>query len=114
MSAVLNPDFTIVETKPETSERQRFGRIESYNHSDSITQNKGGSLVKVTCDSEAGARTNEFIRFARMVARYAYAASAGSWDAIVAVYPAMDQDLLRIRAVLNENITVDEVVIMKV
>jgi translation elongation factor EF-Ts len=114
MSAVLTPDFTLVDTKPETSERQRFGRVESYSHSDSITQNKGGSLVKVTCDSEAGSRTREFITFVKMVARYAYASSAQSWDSMKLVYPALEQDLLRICAVLNEHVAVDEVVVMKV
>lgn len=71
-------------------------------------------MVKVTCDSEAGARTNQFITFARMVARYAYASSAQSWDAMKMVYPALEQDLLRIRTVLNEHVAIDEVIVMKV
>lgn len=32
------------------------GRIETYIHSDSITQNKGGVMVKITTDTDFAAK----------------------------------------------------------
>jgi len=36
------------------------GRIETYTHSDASLQNKCGSIVCVTCQSEQGAKTEGF------------------------------------------------------
>lgn len=107
MSAVPIP-------KQDTSERQSYGRIEAYIHSDSITQNKGGALVRVTCGSEAGAHTQEFIRFVRSVARFAYAASATCWLDITRAYPNLNDELEQVRNVLREPVNVTMIKVMKI
>lgn len=53
----------------------RNGRIESYLHSDDVTENKGGAIVCVTIKSDFAARTKEFIGYTKRVAKMAYAAS---------------------------------------
>lgn len=54
------------------------GRIESYIHSDSITANKGGVLVRVTCQTDFAAKTDEFKAFSQKIARMAYAFGVGA------------------------------------
>lgn len=49
------------------------GRIEAYIHSDSSTQNKGGVIVKISCESDFAAKTQEFIDFCKLTARLLYA-----------------------------------------
>lgn len=56
------------------------GRIETYIHSDSINQNKGGVMVKVSCESDFAAKTPEFIEFCQEVARLCYAVLAVKED----------------------------------
>jgi translation elongation factor EF-Ts len=50
------------------------GRIESYIHSDAITPNKGGCLLKVSCKTDFAAKTPEFIEFCKLVSRLLFAA----------------------------------------
>jgi hypothetical protein len=108
MNACINPDPIEPTPAQDGSERQRFGRVEAYySHSDSATQNKGGALVRVMCDSEAVSRTREFVRFAGTVAKYAYAASATCWFDIAQAYPDMVRELNDVRIVLGEDIHVD-------
>lgn len=113
MSACTNlPDPKPAMT--DVSERGRSGRIEAYLHSDSITPNKGGAMVKVTCDTDFAARTFEFQAFAQRVAKYAYASAAGTWLAIVAAYPEMADELESLRKTLGERVEVHTVVVMKI
>lgn len=109
MSAI-NPEPVF---SPDTAERPRYGRIETYSHSDSITQNKGAAMVTVISDSEAGARTREFVKFTGLIAKYAYASSATCWFDIVQAYPTMLKELNDIRIALGEDIHVSRVVVMK-
>jgi len=51
------------------------GRIETYLHSDNVTENKGGAIVCVSCSSDFAARTDQFIGYVKRVAKMAYAAS---------------------------------------
>lgn len=97
----------------DVSEPGRSGRIETYLHSDAITQHKGGAMVKVTCDTDFTARTSEFYLFCRKVAQMAYAADAKCWVEIEAAYPLMVEELAKIKATLKENIIVAEVKVMK-
>jgi translation elongation factor EF-Ts len=115
MSACIDPDPVVeVMCLQDVSERGRSGRIESYLHSDAITPNKGGSLVKITCDTDFAARTTEFYLFARSAAKFAYASSAKSWSDIVATYPEMLEQLDKLRTVLGERVEVTDVVVMKI
>jgi elongation factor Ts len=97
----------------DVSEPGRSGRIETYLHSDAITQHKGGAMVKVTCDTDFTARTNEFYLFCRKVAQMAYASDATCWVEVEAAYPLMVEDLAKIKAILKENIIVAEIKVMK-
>jgi hypothetical protein len=49
------------------------GRIETYIHSDSLTSNKGGVIVKIACETDFAAKTQEFIEFCKSTARLLYA-----------------------------------------
>lgn len=100
------------------------GRIESYIHSDNITPNKGGVLVRVTCQTDFAARTNEFIAFSKKVAVLAYAFGAGAqgtaetytWGELRGeAGPAGDSVELERQALearLKETITVEEIVVL--
>lgn len=99
-----------------------YGRIATYVHSDSITQNKGGCMIKVTTDTDFAARTDQFIRFCNKVAKFAYAAigpddefdsEADVWPAIVAMFPDLGTDLDELRKALREHVELKEVVILK-
>jgi translation elongation factor EF-Ts len=47
------------------------GRIETYVHSDNATRNKAAAMVRVSCQTDFGARTPEFIDFCGKVAKFA-------------------------------------------
>lgn len=98
----------------DVSEPRRSGRVECYLHSDAITANKGGAMVKIVCDTDFAARTNEFFLFARSVAKMAYAASATNWMDIERAYPHMATDLQKLRDTLREGVEVTDVVVMKI
>jgi translation elongation factor EF-Ts len=103
-----------ISTVSDTSERRRSGRIECYLHSDAITPNKGGAMVKVVCDTDFAARTSEFFLFTRLVAQFAYAASATCWEDVARLFPEMGDHLDRIRKTLSEHVEVTEVVVLKI
>jgi len=87
------------------------GRIESYIHSDSITPHKGGALVTVTCDTDFGAKTPEFVQFAKQTARWAYASQASDWSGICEAFPEAEVQRLDITKVLREKIIVRSVAV---
>ena len=89
------------------------GRIETYIHSDSITANKGGAMVKVTCDTDFAAKVAKFKDFCVSVARFAYAANSAVWDEITALFPDLEAERLVLAKELKEKITVEEVTILK-
>src|SRR5208283_4074761 len=91
---------------------QRCGRIEGYFHGDAITPNKGGSLVRVLCETDFAARTDEFIAFAKYVAKMAYAASATDWQQIIAVYPDAADRLACLQTLLRERIEVSDILLL--
>lgn len=89
------------------------GRIESYIHSDSITKNKGGALVKVSCDTDVAARTGGMQHFAFQVAKYAYAANSTVWAEIIELFPDLEAGRLTVQKELKEKIEVVEISVMK-
>ena len=89
------------------------GRIETYTHSDSITPNKGAAVVKIECDTDFGAKTAEFIAFARLVARRAYGASAVIWQNVINAFPEMESERKSVEKMLKEKINVSEIAVVK-
>lgn len=90
------------------------GRIESYLHSDLTTKNKHGSLVKVECETDFGARSEEFIRLCKRIAMYACGSQTCDIDAVFATFPYLEDDLKETSNKLKENIKVTDVYIMQI
>lgn len=90
------------------------GRIETYTHSDASLQNKCGSIVRVTCQSEQGAKTEEFIGFCKDVAKYACSFDMDTWDKLVSIYPDIGVKKDEIQKVLKEKIQVQEIILLAV
>lgn len=90
------------------------GRIETYTHSDASIQNKCGAMVRVTCQSEQGAKTEEFIGFCKDVAKYACGFDMNTWDNLVSMYPEIDIEKDEIQSILKEKIQVQEILLLAV
>jgi translation elongation factor EF-Ts len=89
------------------------GRIETYIHSDSITQNKGGAMVKVTCDTDFAAKVAKFKDFCVTVAKYSYAANSTVWDEVIALFPDLEDVRKVLEKEFREKIVVSDIVILK-
>lgn len=108
-----------------THDRKMPGRVETYTHSDSHTLSKGCCVVRVLCETDFAAKTDEFKAFAARVARLAYATHVAegvgcnevpawyvTWESVVKTYPEMAQEKADIGAKLRESVTVDDAVVM--
>ena len=85
------------------------GRVVSYIHSDSITANKGGSIVSVECSTDFAARTEEFIKFSNKVAKFTYATGQHGlivWDDVIEVFPDLEEQRAALAKVLREKIEI--------
>ncbi len=80
------------------------GRIESYIHSDSVTPNKGGALVEVTCETDFCARSEEFVKFCKLVAKMVFAFDAKSFESLVEHYPEIENIKSEAEKTLGEKI----------
>lgn len=102
------------------------GRIETYVHSDSYTENKGGCIIKVICKSDAAANTDEFKEFCKFVAPLCYAHGAnikegenlhfypiGERLGMFDEFPQIPQFLSKLEAKLKEKIEITEVRILR-
>lgn len=100
------------------------GRIESYLHSDRITPNKLGVLVKITSDTDFGAKTPEFIRFAQRVAKLAagfiQSEDIPSWTGLVKAVgytgehtETLETEREALSKALKEKITVEDIVVLR-
>jgi translation elongation factor EF-Ts len=100
------------------------GRIESYLHSDRSTPNKVGVLIKVTCQTDFAAKTDEFIAFTKWVARlacgYLQSEDELTWERLVRVVgwtgeqqQTLDTELAALSALLKEKIAVEDIVILR-
>lgn len=87
------------------------GRIESYLHSDNVTQNKGGSLVEVCCQTDFAAKTHEFIEFTQKVAKMAYAFDAKDWQDLIEKYEMIAKTKETLEKFIKEKIIVTKIVI---
>lgn len=93
------------------------GRVGSYIHSDSVTPNKGGALVRVTCQTDFAARTDEFIAFVDYVAKRAYAATladlkSDGWPRIVEAFPEAEEKRVALEKSLKESVKVDDYLVV--
>jgi translation elongation factor EF-Ts len=91
-----------------------IGRIEVYLHSDATTAHKGGAMIRVTAQSDFGARTTEFIEFCRHAAQLAYAAQADSWEAVIAVYPDAEINRAALAEILHERVIIDRILRLQI
>ena len=98
------------------------GRIETYVHSDAITQNKGVAIVKVVTDTDFAARTDEFKTFAREAAMLvfgamghtrAFIAGATMWETVIAKFPDLETKRLEVERDLGETVKVTEMAILR-
>lgn len=100
------------------------GRIESYLHSDRITPNKLGVLVKVTSDTDFGAKTPEFISFCQRIAKLAggffQPEDELTWEGLVKAVgytgeqtQTLETERAALSKTLKETITIEEIVILR-
>lgn len=89
------------------------GRVESYIHSDSLTAGKGGCLVRVSCQTDFAARTDDFISFCRQAARQAFAAGAESWDEVSRIFPDAEAARIALEAGIKEKVTIGPICILR-
>ena len=88
------------------------GRIETYIHSDRITANKGGALIRVQSDTDFAAKTPQFVEFAGLAAKSAFAAQAESWEDVVIAFPHVEETREALEKKLKEKIIVDRIAIL--
>lgn len=79
-------------------------RIECYIHSDTVVANKGVGLVELGCETDFAAKTEEFIAFAKKLAKLIYA--FGSWDGVVEHMPEIKDEMNTLSKELREKIIV--------
>ena len=89
------------------------GRIESYIHSDNVVPNKGGCLVEVRCQTDFASKTDEFIAFAREVAKVMYAYGAENWEDLVEHRPDFETNRCELEQQLKEEIRIGPVVTLR-
>jgi hypothetical protein len=79
-------------------------RVESYIHSDSVTPNKGGSLIELHCSTDFAAKTPEFAAFAKEVAKHVYGAQRKLWAEIIDVFPELENKRKALSLLLKEEV----------
>jgi len=88
------------------------GRVESYIHSDSLTSNKGGCIVEVSCATDFAAKTDEFIAFSKKVAMFAYGANTGYWADVAEMFPEIEAERKSLSEKLKEDVVVRKISIV--
>ena len=98
------------------------GRIESYVHSDSTTENKGAVIIKLTTDSDFAARTAEFKAFAKQAAMMAFGAlghmrlflaAQDGWTMIIAKFPDLEDQRRALERELREAVQITQVTVLR-
>lgn len=86
-------------------------RIESYIHSDSVTENKAGALVKVSAQTDFATKTEEFKTFSQKVAKLACGMQT---DDVQLLLDSTDlsEDLENLKKNLKEEVNIVEIVTM--
>ena len=87
-------------------------RVEAYLHSDSVSANKGGALIRVATQTDFASRTPAFQDFAKRCARLCYAAQAQTWDDVITLFPDIEEERLALQASLRETVQVDHITVV--
>ena len=87
------------------------GRVEAYIHSDSITPNKGGALVTVSCETDFAAKTPVFAEFCKLVAKMAYGLQKANPVELLEEMPDLEVKLFELSGKLKERISVGPITI---
>lgn len=92
------------------------GRIEIYVHSDSVTENKGGCMVRVRCETDFAARTQQFKDFAGRCAKLCYGAGSEDWKVVTdsRTFPELERERKELEQALGEDVTVSQIVLLYV
>lgn len=86
------------------------GRIGVYIHSDAVTQNKAAGIVQVFCETDFAARTDEFIKFADSVAKYAVGFQTEEIEELEDLVPGgIEPKRLTLAQELGEIIVIEEI-----
>ena len=88
------------------------GRVEAYTHSDESIPNKIGCLVEVTCDSDFGAKTEEFSAFCKHVAMMICGHMARNWNELVDQRPCMMQEKKEVEEKIGERVEVTRIALI--
>jgi translation elongation factor EF-Ts len=88
------------------------GRVETYTHSDGTTQNKGCCIIRIDCQSEFGAKVEAFKAFCKHAAMLCYGAQSEIWADVIAMFPDLEQERLKLEEVMKEKITIKRIVIV--
>jgi hypothetical protein len=88
------------------------GRVETYSHSDDTTPNKGSCIVRIDCDTEFGAKTQEFMNFCKHTAMLCYGAQSEIWEDVIKMFPDLEKERLDLESILKEKVTIIRIVIV--
>lgn len=89
------------------------GRIEIYVHSDKTTQNKLAGMVKILCESDAAAKTDEFIDFAKKVAKYCVGFNVTNYLDLTDLFPQIEESRKNLQKLLKEDVRIEQIYIMR-
>jgi len=88
------------------------GRIEYFICSGNGIENKGASLVEITCLTEELPKQECFKKFAKEIAMIAYIYQVSSWDEIFEVCPCSKVTKEKIEEQYNDKIEIKKIVVM--
>lgn len=86
-------------------------RIETYTHSDSVTENKKVAVVKVLAETDFAVKTDEFKSFCKKLAQLACGFNTNSLD-ILLLETDLVSDIESISSNLKEDITIDSIIVI--
>jgi elongation factor Ts len=93
------------------------GYIACYEHSDNATKNKAAAMVKVTCQTDFAAKTEEFVSFCQRIAKLACGFQIEDTKAFLEIiendFEDLAADLDALRTDLKENIEIAAIRVMK-
>jgi hypothetical protein len=87
-------------------------RLAQYIHSDRDTPMKGIAVVRIVTRTDFAARTEEAGHFARLLAKFAFAAQSTNWPEIVEAYPVVLRERQNLEATLREPVEISRIVIV--
>lgn len=88
------------------------GRIEYFIYSGNGIENKGASLVEITCLTEELPKQECFKKFAKEIAMIAYIYQVSSWEEIYAACPPTKITKEKIEEKYNDKMEIKKIVVM--